>query len=521
MEFFRVKSALSNTFQKSIDNPQNSSLTKSIYQKTKITSIPHLSPISKKNSVYSTIIDNQYNKPPNQSKFLHDFVGIKKTTCNNSSNKMNINDLEIKLKSILINSKAIKSIFENGTEPLEKSKKYIYHRKAVSSNLNSSKKRNSPSLSYNNKKNKINNIFLTSDNDSKILFSNKSENKKINIKLNSEYKDITLKEFLGEQIKQIKNKNGHFKSITNIQKYNNNLYKKNLDINTYSIDNIENNLNDSLNEERNTSTDIDNNNINNNILNIKTTNVNINSHQIKESKKLKKLNSTNINTNKNKQLFNFPQNFISYKEFTKIPLVNSRNKLKINNCVNKTTIQNKSQRKNTNKIDNTKLILKEVNKIKKNDVKNNNQHSLLNSKKNSNKIIIPTPNKKPIIENYKSKNIKNEIFIKNNYNSNNSDSDINAQESTKVSFAEKNINKNIDNFTKIPKNSLKKSINSNHKCVERKNNSKLKFLNSSNVENSDNNKNSFSFVDVKLRSIPKSNSFINTNNKYFCKNSKH
>ena len=129
---------------------------------------------------------------------------------------------------------------------------------------------------------------MTSDNNSEILFSNKSENKKINIKLNSEYKDITLKEFLGEQIKQIKNKNGHFISITNIQNYNNNLYKKNLKINTYSIDETENNLVDSLNNEKNTSNEIANNNINHSVLNIQKAHTIENTHQKKINQKFKK-----------------------------------------------------------------------------------------------------------------------------------------------------------------------------------------------------------------------------------------
>ena len=521
MESSHLDSYLSNTIQNPI-NSLNSFLKENINQKTKMTYIPRLSPISQKNSILTTIIDSQHNKSPNHSKLLHDFVDTKKNIYSNISNKMNINDLETKLRSILINSKTIQSIFENRMETPEKSNKYIYHRKSVINNSNSSYKRYSWSSGNNKNKNKINNIFLNDSKNNKISFtnSNKSENKNINKEAHYEFKDKTLKEFLGEQIKQIKNKNGHFISITNIQNYNNNLYKKNLKINTYSIDETENNLVDSLNNEKNTSNEIANNNINHSVLNIQKAHTIENTHQKKINQKFKKINPINLNNSKNKLYFNFPQNFISYKEFNKIPLNNNRNSLKTNDSVNKITAHHNSNRKNINKISNNKLLLKVMSRIKKSCLYNNSQNVSLNSKKFSNKIIIPTPNNKLTIENDKSKNIKNLIFIKNNYNStfniNNSNDNNNVQEFTKVSFVQKNTNKNFDNSSKIPFNSLKKCIiNTKRNSVKRNNNSKSKILNYSNVENNDKNKNSFSFVDVKIKGIPKKNNISNITNRDF------
>ena len=521
MESSHLDSYLSNTIQNPI-NSLNSFLKENINQKTKMTYIPRLSPISQKNSILTTIIDSQHNKSPNHSKLLHDFVDTKKNIYSNISNKMNINDLETKLRSILINSKTIQSIFENRMETPEKSNKYIYHRKSVINNSNSSYKRYSWSSGNNKNKNKINNIFLNDSKNNKISFtnSNKSENKNINKEAHYEFKDKTLKEFLGEQIKQIKNKNGHFISITNIQNYNNNLYKKNLKINTYSIDETENNLVDSLNNEKNTSNEIANNNINHSVLNIQKAHTIENTHQKKINQKFKKINPINLNNSKNKLYFNFPQNFISYKEFNKIPLNNNRNSLKTNDSVNKITAHHNSNRKNINKISNNKLLLKVMSRIKKSCLYNNSQNVSLNSKKFSNKIIIPTPNNKLTIENDKSKNIKNLIFIKNNYNStfniNNSNDNNNVQEFTKVSFVQKNTNKNFDNSSKIPINSLKKCIiNTKRNSVKRNNNSKSKILNYSNVENNDKNKNSFSFVDVKIKGIPKKNNISNITNRDF------
>lgn len=80
---------------------------------------------------YSNVIQRQNSHSPNHTILLHEFVDDKKVTYKDITNKIDVNELSSKIKSILINTQRIKSI--DRIKVNNENKAQIYHRKTRSS----------------------------------------------------------------------------------------------------------------------------------------------------------------------------------------------------------------------------------------------------------------------------------------------------------------------------------------------------------------------------------------------------
>lgn len=336
---------------------------------------------------YSNVIQRQNSHSPNHSILLHEFVDDKKVTYKDITNKIDVNELSSKIKSILINTQRIKSI--DKIKVNNENRAQIYHRKTRSSfsgiqsnssftTENESKKSINITGFHRNKTN-ISNKRVENCNYSTSTFSLNLNNYTNNNYLSMSQKKIendnrlfsddkydtkTLKEFLNEQVNSIKFKRYIDEThISNINEHDHN----------YSIDNENKDVNDKTgNFENILNDDIDNliianiknqiaENIKNNIKIVKV----LNNNRKKNSSKnlIEKKSNNNINNNRN------ASNYLSYKQ--------NNLKKKSNNKLNKNL---------TNTFRNSHLNLN----FKKNNSKNNSKKNLnisSNVKLNKTKFI--------------------------------------------------------------------------------------------------------------------------------------
>ena len=280
---------------------------------------------------YSNVIKRQNTHSPNHSVLLHEFVDDKKVTYQDITNKIDINELSSKVKNIIINTQRIKSNYKNKSN---NNKPQIYHRKTKSSFSN--RQSNSSFTTENESKNSfsVKNIFVNKN----ITYKNKQIqrhdtflfNLNLNEFLNNKYNNIdnienktyennkyyckTLREYLNEQINNIKYKRNN---INDSNLSNNN---ENENDHNYSIDNEKK---DSFNKNENIKTIDDlfilshtknNKNIKNheNVINTLSDNKSQYICQIK-SKKIDENFYCFNNNNKISNYLSFKQNKINFK----------------------------------------------------------------------------------------------------------------------------------------------------------------------------------------------------------------
>lgn len=210
------------------------------------------SDINNKPIYYSNVIQRQNTQSPNHSILLHDFVDDKKVAYKDITNRIDMNELSSKIKNIIINIQRIKSsdkirVKHNINNNVNKKKPKIYHRKIKSS---FSYRQSDSSFTTNNESKyscSVKNIFVNEN----ITYRNKpnhneafSFNLYLNKFFNNKYNDLekktyenekyyskTLREYLNEQVNNIKIKR------YNINKNNRNTAKYNNSDHNYSIDN--------------------------------------------------------------------------------------------------------------------------------------------------------------------------------------------------------------------------------------------------------------------------------------------
>jgi len=152
--------------------------------------IPFFDTISNNNNIspyYSNVIERQYSHSPNHGTLLHEFVDDKKITYKDITNRIDIDELNAKIKNIIINKQRFKSIdkikVNHNNNPL------IYHRKSKSiSSFNKENKNIYSSLNIisRNKNNYLNEIKQNH----KTFSNNVILSNNINNKFNSEYKTL-------------------------------------------------------------------------------------------------------------------------------------------------------------------------------------------------------------------------------------------------------------------------------------------------------------------------------------------
>ena len=205
-----------------------------------------------KPTYYSNVIQRKNTQSPNHSILLHDFVDDKKVAYKDITNRMDMNELSSKIKNIIINIQRIKSsdkirVNYNINNNVNKKKPKIYHRKIKSS---FSYRQSYSSFTTNNESKyscSVKNIFVNEN----ITYRNKPKNNEafsFNLYLNKffgggysdlekktyenyKYYSKTLREYLNEQVKNIKIKR------YNINKNNRNTTKYNKSDHNYSFDN--------------------------------------------------------------------------------------------------------------------------------------------------------------------------------------------------------------------------------------------------------------------------------------------
>lgn len=344
---------------------------------------------------YSNVIQRQNSHSPNHTILLHEFVDDKKVTYKDITNKIDVNELSSKIKSILINTQRIKSI--ERIKVNNENKAQIYHRKTRSSfsgiQSNSSftteneSKKSINITGFHRNKNNISNKRVEYCNYSTSTFSLNLNNfvnnnyismsqKKIenDNKLFSDdkYDTKTLKEYLDEQVNSIKFKRyideTHISNI-NDHDHNYSIDNENKDVND-KTGNFENILNDDVDHLiiKNIKNQITE-NIKNNIKIVKVLNNNRKKNNTKYL--IDKKSKNNNNDNKN------ASNYLNYKSNN----LKIKSKKKLNNNL-------------TNTFRNSHLNLN----FKKNNSKNNSKKNLNLNISNNVKL------NKPKLINYSNKN---------------------------------------------------------------------------------------------------------------------
>jgi hypothetical protein len=162
-------------------------------------------------SYYSNVIERQYNHSPNHGTLLHEFVDDKNITYKDITNRIDIEELNAKIKNIIVNKQRFKSI--DKIKVNHKNNPLIYHRKSKSiSSYNKENKNTFSSLNIisRNKKNYLNEIKQNHNTFSNNVILNNNINNKFNSECkafeNNKYDNKTLKEYLNEQVNTIKTK---------------------------------------------------------------------------------------------------------------------------------------------------------------------------------------------------------------------------------------------------------------------------------------------------------------------------
>jgi len=440
---------------------------------------------------YSNVIQRQNSHSPNHTILLHEFVDDKKVTYKDITNKIDVNELSSKIKSILINTQRIKSI--ERIKVNNENKAQIYHRKTRSSfsgilsnssfTTENESKKSINITGFHRSKNNISNKRVENCNYSTSTFSLNLNNfvnnnyismsqKKIEndnrLFSDDKYDTKTLKEYLDEQVNSIKFKRYIDEThISNINDHDHN----------YSIDNENKDVNDKTgNFENIMNDDIDHliiknikNHISENIKNnIKIVKV-LNNNRKKNSTKslIDKKSNNNNNDNKN------ASNYLNYKSYN----LKIKSKKKLNKNLTNTFRNshiNLNLKKNNSK-NNSKKNLKISNNVKLNKPK-------LTNYSNKNNNLLPKP-VKVNTKLSKTKTNNNKINKKSNNLSGTcksfSMSNYNYQDYIKEINQKKNIynkscrNFNIDNY-KDDQNKNTKKLLEKKTFMNKQNNKKKK-----------------------------------------------
>ena len=189
--------------------------------------IPFFNTISNNNNIspyYSNVIERQYSHSPNHGSLLHEFVDDKKITYKDITNRIDIDELNSKVKNIIVNRQRFNSI--DKIKVNHKNKPLIYHRKSKSiSSFNKEIKNaySSSNILSRNKRNYLNEIKQNHNTFSNNIFLNNNNlNNKLSLECktfeNNNFDNKTLKEYLNEQVNTIKSKRykkESYKSIIN------------------------------------------------------------------------------------------------------------------------------------------------------------------------------------------------------------------------------------------------------------------------------------------------------------------
>lgn len=446
---------------------------------------------------YSNVIQRQNSHSPNHTILLHEFVDDKKVTYKDITNKIDVNELSSKIKSILINTQRIKSI--ERIKVNNENKAQIYHRKTRSSfsgvQSNSSftteneSKKSINITGFHRNKNSISNKRVENCNYSTSTFSLNLNNyvnnnyismsqKKIEndnrLFSDDKYDTKTLKEYLNEQVNSIKFKRYIDEThISNINEHDHN----------YSIDNENKDVNDKTGNFENILNDDVDNLIITNIKNQIAENIKNNIKIVKVLNDNRKKNSTknlidkksNNNNNDNKKA----SNYLSYKQNN----LKIKSKKKLNkNLTN--TFRNSHLNLNFKK-NNSKKKLNISNNVKLNKPKfinyNNKNDNLLpkpvkvntklsKTKTNNNKINFKSNNLSGTCKSFSMSNYNYQDYIKDinqkkniynmscrNFNIENYKSDQNKNTKKlleKKTFMKKQNNKKRKNYSEIMKNRI-------------------------------------------------------------------
>ena len=446
---------------------------------------------------YSNVIQRKNSGSPNHTILLHEFVDDKKITYKDITNKIDVNELSSKIKSILINTQRIKSI--ERIKVNNENKAQIYHRKTRSSfsgvqsnssftTENESKKSINITGFYRNKNNisnkRVENCnYSTSTfslnlnnyvNNNYISMSQKKFENDNRLFSDDKYDTKTLKEYLNEQVNSIKFKRYIDEThISNINEHDHN----------YSIDNENKDVNDKTgNFENILNDDMDNlliTNIKNQICeniknNIKIVKV-LNDNRKKNSTKNLIDKKSNNNNNDNKKA----SNYLSYKQNNfKIKSKKKLNKNLTNTFRNShlnLNFKKNNSKKNLNISNNVKLNKpKFINYNNKNDsllpkpVKVNTK--LSKTKTNNNKINHKSNNLSGTCKSFSMSNYNYQDYIKDinqkkniynmscrNFNIENYKNDQNKNTKKlleKKTFMKKSNNKKKKNYSEIMKNRI-------------------------------------------------------------------
>ena len=448
---------------------------------------------------YSNVIQRQNSHSPNHTILLHEFVDDKKVTYKDITNKIDVNELSSKIKSILINTQRIKSI--DRIKVNNENKAQIYHRKTRSSfsgvQSNSSftteneSKKSINITGFHRNKNNISNKRVEYCNYSTSTFSLNLNNyinnncismsqKKIEndnrLFSGDKYDTKTLKEFLNEQVNSIKFKRYIDEThISNINEHDHNysIDNENKDVNE-KTGNFENILNDDM--DNLIITNIKNQiaeNIKNNIKIVKVLN---NNRKKNSTKNLidKKINNNN-NDNKN------ASNYLSYKQNN----MKIKSKKKLNKNLTNTfrnshlnlNFKKNNSKNNLNISNNVKLNKpKFINYNNKNDnllpkpVKVNTKLSKTKANNNNNKINHKSNNFSGTCKSFSMSNYNYQDYIKDinqkkdiynmswrNFNMENYKNDQNKNTKKlleKKAFMKKQNNKKRKNYSEMMKNKI-------------------------------------------------------------------
>ena len=404
---------------------------------------------------YSNVIKRQNTHSPNHSILLHNFVDDKKITYKDITNKIDINELNSKIKKIVVNIQRIKSSDKLETKKYCKPK--VYHRKTKS--CYSYRQSNSSFTTENESRNScyIKNIYIKKNNhnNNQIYNDNILVNLNVNNFLNNNNKSIkhfenktfdndkyynqSLKEYLNEQINSIRCKRSQINEA--------NLNNNNNEINhNYSIDNENKDLLDSQK-------DININSIDNSLIIPNTKNKKpLNEDGLVFSGNKSKNNKTILKNEEEKVSINFSKTNSNFEYYKKNNLITRDSKKKVTNKTNN-TFRNSHINLNITKHNTFRIMNKNLvnHKIK-------SQYADFCKLKNN---LLPKPLKVTKNVNKSNKNIKKSksfLNMLNTYNNNNN----NRQENITSYREYKNnniIHKKLTNDLFIKDNESKKSIN--------------------------------------------------------------
>jgi len=436
--------------------------------------IPCFETISNNNNIspyYSNVIERQYSHSPNHGTLLHEFVDDKKIAYKDITNRIDIDELNAKIKNIIVNKQRFKSIdkikVNHNNNPL------IYHRKSKSitsfnkENKNTYSPLNIISRNNNNYLNEIkqnhntfsNNVILSSNMDSK--FS--SEYKTFE---NNKYDNKTLKEYLNEQVNTIKSKRykiESYKSAINEIGHNYSMDSENKEIpikNEYILDEKDN-LSIKLNKRNKSTKNIKNKSKIANILinnNKSKTNIKVQITDYKDKKISNYLSyrKNNLKVNKiNKNLNNIFRN--SYKSIT----ISKNKTIDFTNKKNNNIIKTKNIPGVNNKLNNF-LMPKPV-KVNTKKTKNKKSYDINKNCKSFSNRMNSQDNNKESVENIENRNTLNTLRV----NSKNQKQKKDKNNNEIVKYKEKMSNKNVKR--KDYSEAIRNKNYSSHKNIKVKN----------------------------------------------------